>query len=259
MAGAWCAVDEPRKIERTCQRCGKPSFGFVAVLKKFGKRDGSHGGKQKSREVTLGGDLCEECSEKREQAADMEKAIEKHGRNLDGSDLPAALQGIRFNGFTQPEAQVLAEQWAAGELSGLCLTGDVGVGKSWLAAAAVWSMLQRRRVEWVDVAQLISALRASFSDQQRAAASRVVTGNGPAVFDDLDKVNPTDYCREVLFAALNARIAAGAPLLVTTNLPIVALGDMLGKPILSRLDGYCQVVEMVGPDRRVAKPELQGV
>jgi DNA replication protein DnaC len=209
-------------------------------------------GKKVQREVPLGGDLCERCSDEEDRRQLREEAEEKLAANLEGSSLPGDLQRIDFSGFTHPEAVELAEAWGAGKLRGLCLTGDVGVGKTRLAAAASWRMLRRRRIRWVDVAQLVSALRASFNDEHRAQAIRVVTGHGPAVFDDLDKVNPTEYVREVLFAALNARLAAGSPLLVTTNESLPELGELLGKPILSRLVGYCEVVEMVGPDRRLS-------
>lgn len=246
-------ASEPHTVATKCKLCGAASFGFVVTLGKFGKRNSSYGGKQDDpHEAVLGGSLCERCSELDEAAEYAAEYEERHTKNLGSSRLPDALREIRFAGFTHPEAVHLAERWGRGQIHGLCLTGDVGVGKSWLAAAATWQMLWRRRVRWVDTAQLVSALRASFSDESREQATRVVTGHGPAVFDDLDKAKPTEYVREVLFAAINARVAAGSPLLVTTNLPIKKLGDHLGKPLLSRLDGYCEVVEMVGPDRRVS-------
>lgn len=250
-------MDEPRKIPKVCQDCGGETFAFIAVVHRSGPIDDEHPDGRWAREVELGGELCETCCDRRDAEQWILERRADHDRNLEGSYLPAKLRGITFDGFTQPEAVDLAKRWGEGTLQGLCLTGDVGVGKTWLAAAAMWPMLYRRRVRWVDTAQLVSSLRASFDDAHRAESMRVITGNGPAVFDDLDKVNPTEFVREVLFGAINARVAQGSPLLITTNEPISALGDRLGPPIMSRLAGYCTVVEMLGADRRVARPELR--
>lgn len=248
-------MTEPRKVEKVCRECGAPSFGFVAELKRFGIRNGSTGGKQSTREVVFGGALCDRCCEEQE-AEEMAREVEtRRGENLGAAGLPRLYRGWGFEGTTQKEAAKLAEQWSRGKLRGLYLTGNVGVGKTGLAAAALQQMAWRRRVQWVDTAALVSSLRASFSDDGRAKAMRVITGSGAAVFDDLDRVTPSDYVREILFTAINTRIAAGSPLLVTTNLPLDQLEDRIGTPLVSRLDGYCEVVQMVGPDRRVAGAE----
>jgi DNA replication protein DnaC len=133
----------------------------------------------------------------------------------------------------------------------LCVFGSVGVGKTWLAAAAAWEMVDRRPVRWVSVPVLLAQLMASFADAERAAALRAITGTGPLILDDLDKGNATDWTRQQLFAAIDGRVTAGAPLLITTNLPPSAIGERLGDPIMSRVVGYCQVVEIAGADRRL--------
>lgn len=245
-------MSEPRKIPTTCQGCGGEAYAFICEMKYSGPVTPDHPDGKYVREAELGGDLCDACSDKREVAEQVEKWRATHARNLEGSNLPRELHEIGFDGFPQREAVDLAKRWGNGEIKGLCFTGDTGVGKTWLAAAAMWPMLYRRRVRWVDTAQLMSALAASFGDEHRGLALRVVSGDGPAVLDDIDKVNPTESARQCLFAAINARIAAGAPLLITTNEPISGLGELLGKPIMSRLAGYCEVVEMIGPDRRVS-------
>jgi DNA replication protein DnaC len=239
-------ADEPRKVPRKCKKCNEDTFAVVYQI-----RDARTGG---YRGVALGGEYCERCWAAIEAAERIQDWQEAHAKHLEGANLPQGLREIQFDGFTQAEAVDLAKRWSAGQIQGLCLTGSVGVGKTWLAAAAVWQMLYRRRVRWVDTAQLVSSLRASFDDESRAKALRVITGSGPAVFDDLDKVNPSDFVREVIYGAINARVAAGSPLLITTNKPISGLGQIFGKPIASRLASYCEVVEMVGVDRRLHSP-----
>jgi chromosomal replication initiation ATPase DnaA len=251
------AVAEPQTIATVCRECGAPSVAFVLRLRQPASITRDNPGGVEFREARLGGELCERCSDIAERTRAQESAWADRMKFLEGSALPRAFAETDWRGFTQPEAVRLAWRWSAGRLQGLCLTGDVGVGKTRLAAAAHWSMSDRRRVRWVDTAQLVTSLRAGFDDKDRARAMRVINGSGAAIFDDLDKVNPSEYVQEVLFAALNARIAAGSPLLITTNEPISRLGELLGRSIMSRLAGYCAVVEMLGPDRRVQRPELR--
>lgn len=250
-------------LEKTCANCGR---GFE--LEKPQRRTREERGEFKKlagsdllvdlfeRYVEPADDLlCEQCLHADEEREHAElQARERRGRwqlRLEASGLPAALRGIGFSGFIQPEIVEAAKRWAL-DGGGLCLVGNFGVGKTRLAAAAAWHRLQDRAVRWVSVARLMSQLRASFGDEDRAKAVQTVIGAGAIVLDDLDKANPTEYGREILFSAIDNRIQAQAPLLVTTNLPPSAMGERLGDAIKSRLAGYCEVVEMVGPDRRVA-------
>jgi DNA replication protein DnaC len=196
-------------------------------------------------ESTDGG-LCAGC---REFAA--EERLKRRQLRIDRSGLPSDLRRLSMLS-SSPAANEAARQWASGQARGLCLTGPVGVGKTYLAAAAAWKRLQDFSVRWVSVARLMTQLRAGFGSEMKAQADRIVAGNGAIVLDDLDKANPTEYGKEVLFAAIDGRVEEGAPLLVTTNLPLSKLGDKLGAPIASRLAGYCVTVRMQGEDRRLA-------
>lgn len=190
---------------------------------------------------------CSECKEY--------EALKRESRRADRierSGLPRDLRYLSLLGASSPAAGNAARKWASGEIKGLCLTGPVGVGKTWLAAAAAWARLQNYGVKWVSVARLMTQLRAGFGSEMKTQADKIVAGTGAIVLDDLDKVNPTDYGREVLFAAMDGRVEEGAPLLVTTNKAVSELSEKLGDPIASRLAGYCEVIRMVGEDRRLA-------
>jgi len=194
------------------------------------------------------GPLCPDCL-----AYETQKSHEKFMARLQVSSLPEALQDFHIAEAVPGPAADAASAWARGELGGLCLTGDVGVGKSWLAAAATWERLQTHGVRWVPAARLMTELRSGFNSKAKEQADQIITSRGAIVLDDLDKVNPTEYGREVMFAVIDGRIEAGAPLLVTTNAAISEIALRLGDPIASRLAGYCQVVRMTGRDRRLAK------
>jgi DNA replication protein DnaC len=254
-------------LDRTCSGCGAPTTALSLPWKTV-----NPAGRQISRDVVIGGDLCEECEAKREQARLQHLLWAKLDEYRQWACIPKRYRDIGYDGFTASEAVEAAKAWARGELRGLCLTGKVGRGKSWLAAAAIADMIATRAAEdaradldeahdgaprrvrpvrWVSVATLMSELRRSFTDEARGEAVKVVSGHGAAVLDDIDKVNPTEFGKEVISSTIETRLAAEAPILVTTNLSPGQLGDKLGANIASRIAGDCLVIEMVGPDRRL--------
>jgi DNA replication protein DnaC len=254
-------------LDRTCRGCGAPTKALSLPWKAV-----NPAGRQIKRNVVVGGEYCDECEAKREQARLDQLLREKLDQYRQWASIPKRYNGIGYDGFTASEAVEAAKAWARGELRGLCLTGKVGRGKSWLAGAALADMIEQRATEdaradldeahdgvprrvrpvrWVSVASLMAELRRSFSDEARADAVKVISGHGAAVLDDLDKVNPTEFGKEVISSTIETRLAAESPILVTTNLSPGQLGDKLGANIASRIAGDCLVIEMVGPDRRL--------
>lgn len=168
--------------------------------------------------------------------------------------MPPALRSVRLaslNGVPRPTlAAAAAWAYERTRTPGLMLTGPIGVGKTWVAAAAATAMAERRRIGWCSVARMMVQISASFGDEQRAEAIAQLVGDWPLVLDDLDKANPTAWTKQHIYAALDNRIVAEAPLLVTTNLSLAALRTRLGDAICSRLEGYFRVVRLEGTDRR---------
>lgn len=176
------------------------------------------------------------------------------------SQIPAMLRGRKLAELdTEGRRGVLeaAQRWVDGGLLGLLLTGDIGVGKTTIAAAAAWEYVQRERLRWSSVPSLMAGLAGGFDSPGRAGAIRVLEGAGALVLDDLDKTRPSPYAAEQLFTAVDNRLTARAPLLVTTNLTLAEFAgrfpEPFGQAIASRLAGYCEVWEVAGQDRRTAK------
>lgn len=194
------------------------------------------------------GPLCSDCVEYEEAKRQRRYIIRLHT-----SGFPSSLRnlGLRDAAKSTPSsAFAAAASWTKGDLPGLCLTGNIGVGKTYLAACAAAERLRHRPVRWVSAAHLMAKLRQDFNSTAKQEADSIVGSSGAVVLDDINKVNPTKYGREVMFAVIDSRIQEGSPVLVTMDCDLERIGDLLGDAIKSRLASFT-VVRMTGEDRRL--------
>jgi DNA replication protein DnaC len=208
--------------------------------------------------------VCSPCADRRDaEEAERERrraedALRRDAaRRLRRCGLPERLQRSAALGeHDRAEHHRAARRWGAGELRGLVLSGPVGSGKTWTAAAALRELVQRRAVLWTSAPLLFAQLGAPRGGERHEAALELLTARTALVLDDLDKARPTDYGAEQLFLAVDTRVEHRKPLLVTTNLTLGELATRYPQPygeaIASRLAGYCEHVELRGPDRRMA-------
>ncbi len=205
--------------------------------------------------------ICQACTERMERE-EAEKAVrERFASRARTSSVPRelrrSLDELQVTA-RNTEALAKARAWVAGELRGLLLTGPVGTGKTSIAAAAAWERQLHRPALWASVPIMLAHALRAFDDLEREGAMQAITGKGTLALDDLDKVKPSEWAAAQLFAAIDSRVAAGRPLLVTTNLTPSALaakiGGDFGEAIASRLVGYCDVVCVGGDDRRLTLP-----
>lgn len=211
--------------------------------------------------------VCRSCAERMEaedarrlQEREQLEREERLRARCNASGIPKQLCGLTWDDVAQgnrPDVLDAARRLAAGDSSGLLLAGPVGVGKTWLAAAAAWALLERRALRWLSVPVLFAQLGLAFVDDARQDALAVLTGKQALVLDDLDKVRATEYAAEQLFGAIDNRVTAGAPLVITTNLELGALAakfpEPFGEAIVSRLAQHCEAFALEGADRRLAR------
>lgn len=246
-------------IAGTCVSCGEsfsyemedPELTSARILLK------------RSQEAARRGELeCESCEGTRERKEAAEELLRVLELRRIRAGLPLALRGLTFDAVEEDaprtDAIRLAKSWAANG-GGILLWGDVGVGKTRIAAAATEELIKRGiPVRWVPVAKLLTDMRLPFGHKDYAAAQEALRPAKPGealILDDLDKATGDDRSVQPLYVAIDGWVNAEAPLFVTLNRHLDRLaddfGERYGDAIASRLVGYCEDVNVGGPDRRL--------
>lgn len=112
--------------------------------------------------------------------------------------------------------------------------------------------------EWVNVADLILTMRLEMdrpTDDRDETLRAHRLRNHPAlvVLDDLGREKSSDWTGEVIYGVVNARYEAMLPTLVTSNLTAAELAASPYWPAISRLAEHGELVEVTGPDHRLAR------
>jgi DNA replication protein DnaC len=257
---ALSGVAERERVrgQRKCGVCGEK----VVKVDVSGPADSIAVVIAKARLTTPLCDGCEVAEREREEAVERDAVLAQAILDrVRRSRVPAPWQTLTLDRLDekpgQEEARGAAQRWVRGG-GGLVLHGDIGRGKTMIAAAAAIERCAFSPVRWLPVAELLMKLRMPFGSDEylRATLSLQASPSVALVLDDLDKLKPTEHSIQPLYVAIDGWIAAGAPLVVTLNRDLSTLaswmGDTFGGAIASRLAGYCDVVEVTGDDWRLA-------
>lgn len=136
---------------------------------------------------------------------------------------------------------------------GLLLWGDVGTGKSFLAACIANALLEKGvPVLMTNFSKILNQMGAMYSDERyRYIAS--FNRFSLLIIDDLGIERNTEYALEQVYAVIDERYKTGFPLIITTNLTISQLRnpeDVAHARIYSRVLEMCTPVHVPGHDRR---------
>jgi DNA replication protein DnaC len=173
--------------------------------------------------------------------------------------LPPALRAVDLDSLDRggcSKAIDAAKAWATGGGGGLLFTGPVGIGKTTIAAGAAVARIHFNGtwIDWVSATALMAKLAAGFGTADREHAEQWITGTCPIVVDDIDKIRSSEYGAEQVYRLIDGVMMNERPLIVTTNLAMSELAarwPSCGQAITSRLAGYCERLELEGPDRRL--------
>lgn len=139
--------------------------------------------------------------------------------------------------------------------TGLLLCGQVGTGKSFLAAAIANELIsQGTPCLMTNFSRLISRISEKFGGDQKYLDD--LNRFDLLIIDDLGAERDSDFTWEKVMNVIDARYRAGLPLIITTNLgskDFADRGDIRRQRVFSRLKEMCICLEVKGSDRRVKK------
>lgn len=139
--------------------------------------------------------------------------------------------------------------------TGLLLCGQVGTGKSFLAAAIGNELIdQGTPCLMTNFSRIISRVSEKFGGDQKYLDD--LNRFDLLIIDDLGVERDTEFTWEKVMNVIDARYRAGLPLIITTNLEpkdFTDRGDIRRQRVFSRLKEMCVCLEVRGVDRRSKK------
>ena len=135
-------------------------------------------------------------------------------------------------------------------------SGGVGTGKTYKLVATMKALISRgNEVRFISWGSLVRKIRDSIQNGNYNELYTNILAQNYIVIDDLGTENTTDFICEFVYNLINDVYNFGdkKKLLLTTNLTGVALAQKYGDRTISRLTEMCEVVKMVGDDRRLRR------
>lgn len=151
----------------------------------------------------------------------------------------------------------------------LILCGNFGNGKSHLSAAIIKAAIDagRQNVFFRVWPEYLERLKSTFdktndssNEYTQAQIIAELRDGDLVVIDDLDKSQPTEWVKSILYTALNFRYNEGLPTILTFNYSPsdmspkntgrLALEDYLGRAVIDRILDISTYIEFNGPSYR---------
>ena len=221
---------------------------------------------QKSWEVVAGNATDRQWSHQRYLAELCEQeAAERHRKKIQRfireSKLPPAktLSSFDFNEIVKPTVQQIEAlsndiSWAK-RAENILFFGASGIGKSHLAAAIGYSLIERGlRVRYTPATQLVQSLQKAREELGLAEALSRLDKFAVIILDDIGYIKPTDQEAQVLFELIAHRYETGS-LIITSNQNFSEWDKIFGDAIMTvaaidRLVHHATVLEFDGDSFR---------
>ena len=175
----------------------------------------------------------------------------------------AEMRGWTFDksDHADPKTENIARKYVANfntmreQGTGLLLCGQVGTGKSFLAAAIANELInQGTPCLMTNFSRIISRISEKFGGDQKYLDN--LNRFDLLVIDDLGAERDSEFTWEKVMNVIDARYRAGLPIIITTNLmprEIYDPSDIRRQRVFSRLKEMCVCLEVKGADRRGKK------
>lgn len=208
-------------------------------------------------ELTAHPTVCEPCG-KKFWVDDAGKAKREafEGSELNPWVLSRTWENYRVNELNEP-AVILAHSVNFADGMGLVIMGEVGTGKSHLAAALANEAVSRGiRVSWVNTVDLLLRMEWEYRREEGHPWPLIEKyGAVPVlVLDDLGREKASESKRQLLYSILNRRKDNFLVTIATTNKTQLELEkEQIGEASVSRLWEMCKWTILTGGDRRLGK------
>lgn len=164
---------------------------------------------------------------------------------------------------SNPKALIAARSFVESfpKTKGLLLTGDVGLGKTHIAAAITNELNNRLYSTYfgnaVDIVSFCKSTYRKDSHFSEEEAIKLMTDKiDLLIIDDLGKEYSTENTITILYQIINRLYENDKPVVITTNLNsqeiIIKLGER-GRAIMSRITSMCTPIRLTGKDWRTNK------
>ena len=143
----------------------------------------------------------------------------------------------------------------AAEGRGLLLYGDVGGGKTYIAASVANALMEKgERVIMRTVSDLIYAVQ-----DRGNPLSPMMMGCDLLIIDDYGAERDTEWSKEGLYRVIDGRYASRRPMLVSTNLTPKELSSaaMMDRRINDRLLERCRPIQIPVAKRRISRSNFE--
>jgi len=197
--------------------------------------------------------LCEQ-----EVADRYQKRVQRWPREagLPAGKRLANLKLTEFKSAVQQQVIALKDQtdWAY-QAGNVLLIGPSGVGKSHIAAAIAYQLIERNvRVKWCSAVALVQSLQQAKRDLDLMTAMTRLDKYQVLVIDDIGYVKKTDAETQVLFEFIAHRYESGS-LIITSNQPFshwdqIFPDTMMTVAAIDRIIHHATIIEIAGESYR---------
>lgn len=137
------------------------------------------------------------------------------------------------------------------ERNSLIISGNVGTGKTHLAAAIANKLVSKGiPVLFATFGEHLEHIKEEYDHTDKKEYLSRMKNIPMLVIDDIGKEKPTEWSQQVLFDVMNFRYEHKYPMVITTNLGERDLREHIGDALYSRACEMCSLVITKGGDQR---------
>lgn len=203
--------------------------------------------------------LCA-CGRARREKAEKENEIRRHDQEVerlrricftDRCQYDMTFEASAVSSSQMETCRRYAENWDVARENnfGLLLWGNVGTGKSYMAACIANALIEKEvSVRMLNFGQILNA-----GFEEKARIIEDLSRYGLLILDDFGMERSTEYGQEIVFQVIDNRYQCRKPMIITTNLSLYTLKspkDLEHERIYGRILEACIPISFDGENLR---------